>query len=103
MLKIKQALLSDASLLLPLSRRALDAECAANPLLSALRRGAPEPDFSGLDALITYEDSQPVGFLAFTGAIDGAFDGCKGVHSPLHGGFFGGSRCSAASARAAAT
>lgn len=45
MLKIKQALLSDASLLLALSRRALDAECAANPLLSALRRGAPEPDF----------------------------------------------------------
>ena len=38
MLKIKQALLSDASLLLALSRRALDAECAANPLLSALRR-----------------------------------------------------------------
>ena len=59
MLKIKQALLSDASLLLALSRRALDAECAANPLLSALRRGAPEPDFSGLDALIAYEDFSP--------------------------------------------
>ena len=59
MLKIKQALLSDASLLLALSRRARDAECAAHPLLSALRRGAPEPDFSGLDALIAYEDSQP--------------------------------------------
>ena len=44
MLKIKQALLSDASLLLPLSRRALDAECAADPLLSDLRRGAPEPE-----------------------------------------------------------
>lgn len=40
MLKIKQALPSEASLLLALSRRALDAECAANPLLSALRRGA---------------------------------------------------------------
>ena len=36
MLKIKQALLSDASLLLALSRRALDAECAGNPLLSVL-------------------------------------------------------------------
>lgn len=78
MLKIKQALPSDASLLLALSRRALDAECAANPLLSDLRRGAPEPDFSGLDALITYEDSQPVGFLSFTGAFDGAFGDCKG-------------------------
>ena len=98
MLKIKQALPSDASLLLALSRRALDAECAAHPLLSA-----PEPDFSGLDALIAYEDSQPVGFLAFTGAFDGAFGDCKGVYSPLHGGFFGGSWCSAASARAAAT
>ena len=52
MLKIKQALPSDASLLLALSRRALDAECAANPFLSALRRGAPEPDCSGWDALI---------------------------------------------------
>lgn len=31
MLKIKQALLSDASLLLTLSRRALDAECAPIP------------------------------------------------------------------------
>ena len=103
MLKIKQALPSDASLLLALSRRALDAECAANPLLSVLRRGAPEPDFSGLDALIAYEDSQPVGFLAFTGAFDGAFGDCKGVYSPLHGGFFGGSWCSAVSARAAAT
>lgn len=103
MLKIKQALPSEASLLLALSRRARDAECAANPLLSALRRGAPEPDFFGLDALIAYEDSQPVGFLAFTGAFDGAFGDCKGVYSPLHGGFFGGSWCSAASARAAAT
>ena len=92
MLKIKQALPSDASLLLALSRRALDAECAANPLLSDLRCGAPEPDFSGLDALIAYEDSQPVGFLAFTGAFEGAFGDCKGVYSPLHGGFFGGSR-----------
>lgn len=45
MLKIKQALPSDASLLLALSRR------------------APEPDFSGLDALIAYEDSQPAGYL----------------------------------------
>ena len=98
MLKIKQALPSEASLLLALSRRALDAECAANPLLSALRRGAPEPDFSGLDALIAYEDSQPVGFLSFTGAFDGAFGDCKGGYSPLHGGFFGGSWCSAASA-----
>ena len=103
MLKIKQALPSEASLPLALSRRALDAECATNPLLSALRRGAPEPDFSGLDALIAYEDSQPVGFLSFMGAFDGAFGGCKGVYSPLHGGFFGGSWCSAASARAAAT
>lgn len=91
MLKIKQALLSEASLLLALSRRALDAECATNPLLS------------GLDALIAYEDSQPMGFLAFTGAFDGAFGDCKGVYSPLHGGLFGGSWCSAASARAAAT
>ena len=103
MLTINQALPSEASLPLALSRRALGAECAANPLLSALRRGAPEPDFSGLDALIAYEDSQPVGFLAFTGAFDGVFGDCKGVYSPLHGGFFGGSRCSAASARAAAT
>lgn len=78
MLKIKQALPSEASLPLALSRRALD-------------------------ALIAYKDSQPVGFLAFTGAFDGAFGDCKGVYSPLHGGFFGGSWCSAASARAAAT
>lgn len=48
--------------------------------------------FSGLDALIAYEDSQPVGFLSFMGAFDGAFGDCKGVYSPLHGGFFGGSR-----------
>lgn len=45
-----------------------------------------------MDALIAYEDSQPVGFPAFTGAFDGAFGDCKGVYSPLHGGFFGGSR-----------
>lgn len=45
MLKIKQVLPSDVSLLLALSRR------------------APEPDFSGLDALIAYEDSQPAGYL----------------------------------------
>lgn len=90
MLKIKQALPSDASLLLALSRRALDAECAANPLLSALRRGAPEPDFSGLDALIAYEDSQPVGFLAFTGAFDGAFGDCKGVILPCTAAFSAG-------------
>lgn len=102
MLKIKQALPSEASLLLALSRRALDAECAANPLLSALRRGAGAGffRFGRADRL----RGQPaVGFLAFTGAFDGVFGDCKGVYSPLHGGFFGGSWCSAASARAAAT
>ena len=92
MLKIKQTLLSEASLLLALSRRALDAECAANPLLSALRRGASEPDFSGLDGADRLRGQPARGFLAFTGAFDGAFGDCKGVYSPLHGGFFGETR-----------
>lgn len=90
MLKIKQALPSEASLLLALSRRALDAECAANPLLSALRRGAPEPDFSGLDALIAYEDRQPVGFLPSRVRLTAHLATAKGFILPCTAAFSAG-------------